>query len=63
MQIQKKTEKHDFWSIEKVYKEARKVKSSFTPSEAVNKLESVLSNAVSSQMQHMFLWVMIKNSI
>ena len=47
----KKTEKHDFWSIEKVYKEARKAKSSFTPSEAVNKLESVLSNAVSSQMQ------------
>lgn len=47
----KKTEKHDFWSIEKVYKEARKAKSSLTPSEAVNKLESVLSNAVSSQMQ------------
>ena len=47
----KKTEKHYFWSIEKVYKEARKSKSSFSPSEAVNKLESVLSNAVSSQMQ------------
>jgi asparagine synthase (glutamine-hydrolysing) len=47
----KKTEKYDFWSIEKVYKEAREPKSSFTPSEAVNKLESVLSNAVSSQMQ------------
>lgn len=47
----KKTEKHDFWSIEKVYKEARKAKSSLTPSEAVNKLESILSNAVSSQMQ------------
>ncbi len=47
----KRTEKHDFWSIEKVYKEARKTKFSFTPSEAVNKLESVLSNAVSSQMQ------------
>ena len=47
----KRTEKHDFWSIEKVYKKARKTKFSFTPSEAVNKLESVLSNAVSSQMQ------------
>ena len=47
----KRTEKHDFWSIEKVYKKARKTKCSLTPSEAVNKLESVLSNAVSSQMQ------------
>ena len=47
----KRTEKHYFWSIEKVYKEARKAKSSFTPSDAVNKLESVLSDAVSSQMQ------------
>jgi asparagine synthase (glutamine-hydrolysing) len=47
----KKVERHNFWSIEEVYDEGNMNQFSFSPSEAVNKLESVLSNAVSSQMQ------------
>jgi asparagine synthase (glutamine-hydrolysing) len=47
----KKIEKQKFWSIEKVYAEGNMNQFSFSPSEAVNKLERVLSNAVSSQMQ------------
>ena len=44
----KRVKKHNFWSIEKVYKKGSMNQFSFTSSEAVNKLESVLSNAVSS---------------
>ena len=47
----KKIEKQKFWSIEKVYEKGNMNKFSFSSSEAVNKLESILSNAVSSQMQ------------
>ena len=47
----KEVERHKFWSIEKVYDEGNMNQFSFSSSEAVNKLESILSNAVSSQMQ------------
>ena len=47
----KTVKKNNFWSIEKVYKKGSMNQFSFSSSEAVNKLESVLSNAVSSQMQ------------
>ncbi len=46
----KKFKKHNFWSIEKVYNKGNMNQFSFSSSEAVNKLENVLSNAVSSQM-------------
>ena len=47
----KKVKKHNFWSVERVYNYGSMNQFSFSSSEAVNKLESVLSNAVSSQMQ------------
>tara|TARA_B100000073_G_C23722815_1_gene568222 strand:- start:620 stop:2329 length:1710 start_codon:yes stop_codon:yes gene_type:complete len=47
----KKIKKHSFWSIEEAYKKGAMNKFSGTSSEAVNQLESVLSDAVSSQMQ------------
>ena len=47
----KKIKKHSFWSIEEAYKKGAMNKFSGTSNEAVNQLESVLSDAVSSQMQ------------
>ena len=47
----KKIKKHNYWSTEHVYKEGHMAQFSFTPSEAVDQLETTLSNAVSSQMQ------------
>ena len=47
----KKIKKHSFWSIEKAYKKGAMNKFSGTSKEAVNQLEGVLSDAVSSQMQ------------
>ena len=42
--------KYSFWSVEDIYEKGFMTQFSGTPSDAVNKLESVLSNAVSSQM-------------
>tara|TARA_B100000902_G_scaffold89785_1_gene93535 strand:- start:1776 stop:3695 length:1920 start_codon:yes stop_codon:yes gene_type:complete len=47
----KKIKKHNYWSTEHVFKQGHMDQFSFTPSEAVNQLETTLSNAVSSQMQ------------
>lgn len=47
----KKIKKHNYWSTEQVYKEGHMAQFSFTPSEAVDQLDTTLSNAVSSQMQ------------
>ena len=47
----KKVKIHTFWSIEEVYKKGSMSQFSGTPKEAVNQLEVVISNAVSSQMQ------------
>ena len=47
----KKIKKHNYWSTEDVFKQGHMDQFSFTPSEAVNQLETTLSNAVSSQMQ------------
>ena len=47
----KKIKKHNYWSTEYVYKKGHMAQFSFTPSEAVNQLETTLSNAVSAQMQ------------
>ena len=47
----KKIKKHSFWSIEEAYKKGAMNKFSGTSKEAVNQLESILSDAVSSQMQ------------
>ena len=46
-----KIEKHCFWSIEEVHKKSNMNKFSGTSNEAVDQLESVLADAVSSQMQ------------
>ena len=46
----KKLNKYSFWSVEDIYEKGFMTQFSGTPSDAVNKLESVLSNAVSSQM-------------
>jgi len=47
----KKIKKHIYWSIEEAYKKGAMNKFSGTSKEAVNQLEGVLSDAVSSQMQ------------
>ena len=47
----KKIIKHNYWSTENIFKQGHMSQFSFTPSEAVNQLETTLSNAVSSQMQ------------
>ena len=43
--------KHNFWSLEDIYKKKNFDKFDGSPLEAVNQLESVLSEAVASQMQ------------
>ena len=47
----KKITRHSYWSTEEEFKKENLNKFSGTPSEAVNQLEIILSNAVSSQMQ------------
>lgn len=47
----KQIHKYSFWSIEEAYKKGAMNKFSGTSKEAVDKLEHLLSNAVSSQMQ------------
>ena len=47
----KQINKYSFWSIEEAYKKGAMNKFSGTSKEAVDKLEHLLSNAVSSQMQ------------
>ena len=46
-----KLEKYKFWSLEEVYKNGLKNKFLGSSVQAINKLESILSEAVSSQMQ------------
>jgi len=47
----KRVQKNSFWSIEEVYKNGNMNKFTGTSKEAVDKLEHLLSSAVSSQMQ------------
>lgn len=47
----KQVKKYNYWSIEEVYKKGNIKKFTGTSKEAVDKLESLLSDAVSSQMQ------------
>ena len=47
----KQIKKYNYWSIEEVYKKGNIKKFTGTSKEAVDKLESLLSDAVSSQMQ------------
>ena len=47
----KQIQKYSFWSFEEAYKKGAMNKFSGTSKDAVNQLESVLSDAVSSQMQ------------
>ena len=47
----KQVQKNSFWSIEEAYKNGNMNKFTGTSKEAVNKLEHLLSSAVSSQMQ------------
>ena len=50
-QVQRKLKGTSFGQLKKAYDEGNMNQFSFSSSEAVNKLESILSNAVSSQMQ------------